>query len=87
MKMKLTNVSVAVPNPVALTVSVKTYENDWWLSGTTASTITMNATPAMCQYAETVFRSAVTWTFSRLITSAATRKMRYRRKMYSFVFG
>ena len=58
------------PKPVALTVSVKTYENDWWLSGTKASTSTMNATPAMCQYAEIVFRSAVNWTFSRLITSA-----------------
>ena len=72
---------------MALTVSVKTYENDWWLSGTNASTSTINATPAMCQYAEMVFRRAVIRTLSRLITSAATRKMMYSRKMYSFVSG
>ena len=73
------------PNPVALTVSVKTYQNDWWLSGTNASTSTINATPTMCQYAEIVFRSAVIRTLNRLITSAATRKMMYSRKMYSLV--
>jgi hypothetical protein len=68
-----------VPNPVALTVSPKTYPNDWWLSGTTMRMPTITATPTMCQYADTVLRSDVIPTFSRLSTSAAARKIAYRR--------
>ena len=35
----------------------------------------MNATPAMCQYAEIVFSIAVTLTWNMLMSAAAIRKM------------
>src|SRR5439155_25037684 len=47
------------PKPELLIVCPKTYPSDWWWSGTTIRTSTMNATPTMCQYAEIVFRNAV----------------------------
>src|SRR5919205_3187407 len=56
--------------PELLIVCPKTYPSDLCWSGTTISTSTMTATPIMCQYAETVFRSAVTLTRMRLSTTA-----------------
>src|SRR5262249_15218396 len=63
-----------LPYPVAFTVWPKTYPADWWWSGTTISTITITATPAMCQYAETVLSSEVMRTSKTLIRHAASRK-------------
>ncbi len=48
------------------------------------STSTMNATPAMCQYAEIVFRSAVTLTWNMLMIPAAIRKIAYSTKIDMF---
>ena len=63
------------PKPDALTVSVNTYRSDWCWSGTMRRIATITTTPTMCQYAETVLRSAVTLTFSRFRAAAAARKM------------
>ncbi len=68
-------VVVPPPKPDAFTVSVNTYEKDWWLSGTISRIATITTTPTMCQYAETVLRSAVTLTLSRFRAAAAARKM------------
>jgi hypothetical protein len=40
-------------------------------------TTTMIATPSMCQYADTVFRSDVTRTFMRLSASAIASTIAY----------
>jgi hypothetical protein len=71
--------SPPLPKPVALTVSPKTYPSDWWSLGTTMRMMTMMATPSMCQYAETVFRSDVMRTLRRLRTSAIASTIAYIR--------
>ena len=71
--------SVGLPKPELLTVSEKTYENDWWLSGTTMSTPTMTTTPTMCQYAEIWFRADVMLTLNMFTSSAASSSTAYIR--------
>ena len=70
---------VPPPKPELFTVSVKTYESDWCRSGTTIRTMTMNATPTMCQYAEIVFRPAVIRMLKMLMMQAQSMKNAYSR--------
>src|SRR3712207_3126647 len=65
---------VPPPKPELFTVSVNTYESDWCRSGTTIRTTTMTATPIMCQYAEIVFRPAVTLILKKLMMQAQSMK-------------
>ena len=44
----------------------------------------MNATPAMCQYAEIVFSSAVMLTVNMLMIAAADRQIAYMTKIDVF---
>ena len=47
----------------------------------------MNATPAMCQYAEIVLSMAVMLTFDRFSSTAISITTEYVRSVHSLVFG
>ena len=66
---------VPSPKPELLMVCVNTYETDWWLSGTMMRIPTITTTPTMCHHAEIMFSPDVRRMFSRLMTTAADRKI------------
>jgi len=76
----------APEKPELLIVSPKTYSIDWCRSGTMIRTRTMNATPAMCQYAEIVFSIAVIETLNMFTATASSIITEYVSSVHSFVF-